>query len=186
MNALETINRLVEAEDPKGFIKRVLKQQKPQFEVGYEVISGTGITRDIMDACLTALKELDRNAFLQEISDSDVFNYSTLGEADPDFDPDYYTYEHLFNRLQKYCPPLTYFGSREADGAIGCWPPDSMAIDDLVAEGKATYVGENETLRAHQIHQGDFTTVDAPYVLIEYDGDLECWSKATRQKLWHY
>ena len=186
MNALAIVNQVVEAENPKDFLRRLQADAKTkrQFNIGEEVIHGTGVTRDIMDACLEALRVLSQEAYDAEIDD-EIIRYLATEETEPDFDPEYYLYEHLFDVLQKYCPPFTYFGSNEADGAIGCWPPDSMAIEELADNGELTHITDEDDARCLAVMHGDFSTVDAPYALIEYDGDMELWCKATRQKIWH-
>jgi len=174
---------VTESEDPKQTFKQLPRKPTNQFEVGEEIIHGTGDTRDIMEACLNALKRLDKFRFMAEISDHDVFQYTTLGDIENDFDPEYYLYEHLFDVMQKYCPMFTYFGGRYADGAIGCWPPESEHIDDLVGTGKLTFLQDHQ---AFGVMHGDFTGIETRYVLVEYDGDMELWDSLTKQPVWKY
>jgi hypothetical protein len=186
--ALQLVALLLDGEDPKQTFKKLPRKPEHQFEVGEEVIRGTGDTRDIMDACLNALKRLDKNRFNAEISDHDVFQYTTLGDIHNDFDPEYYLYEHLFNVLQKYCPPFTYFGSYEADGSIGCWPPDHMTIEELKDSDKLTYFDDHaDAEEAQRIANGDFAHVPTRYVLVDRaGGGMELWDSTTRQLVWKY
>jgi len=181
---------VLEGEDPKEFLRRVLKQsghKKNMLSVGEEVISGTGDTRDIMEACLNALKALDRDRFAAELSDHDVFQYTTLGEIHNDFDPEYYLFERLFSILQKYCPLFSYFGHLEADGSVGCWPLDNMALEDM-EEGKVTLVDERENpQQANAIRRGDFGGIPSPYAIIDKaQGGKELWNTQTFVKIWDW
>lgn len=182
--------RVLEGEDPKEFLKRHSAKeqaQSHQLGVGDEVITGTGDTRDIMEACFDALKRLDKGRFAAELSDHDVYQYTTLGEIHNDFDPEYYLYERLFNILQKYCPPFTYFGSLEADGSIGCWPLDNMALEDM-EDGKITLVDEHDNPQwASAIRRGDFTGIISPHVIIDKQGGgKELWNTQTFEKVWDW
>jgi len=154
---------IIEAETPKGTFSQF--PRGPQLDVGYEAISGTGITRDIISACLGTLKTIDEKAFLSEMENSDVAEYVQGGE--PDFDPDYYLYEHLFNVLQEYCPPFTYFGGFEADGAIGCWPYSDMDLEEQADLGKLTIINAHMNEQAHAVLAGNYTGITTRYVIVE-------------------
>ena len=186
--ALQLALRVLEGEDPKAFLKKIAPRQNNLLGVGEEVICCTGNVRDIMDACLYRLEQLDPAQYAAELEDSDVGAYREQGEAVqlPEFDPEYYTYEHLFNVMQKYCPPFSYFGSHQADGSIGCWPPDTMAIEELVDTDKLTYFGEDRPEQALAVIRGDYSEVNTRYVLIEYDGDMELWDSQRHVKVWEF
>ena len=179
---------VLEGEDPKEFLKRVAYGLKPHFEVGEEVISATGDTRDIIEACLQALKRMDKARFSAEISDHDVFQYTSLGEIENDFDPEYYLYEHLYNVLQKYCPPMTYFGSYEADGSVGCWPIDGDAISQMVDTDELFYIDESvNPEQADTVRRGDFSDIEPPYVMIEDPfTHKELWDKQHKRLVWKW
>lgn len=183
--ALQLATWLLDGEDPKAFIKSLPRKQDDKLTVGEEVISGTGDTRDIMDACLNTLKRLDKHRFAAEISDHDVFQYTTLGDIHNDFDPEYYLYERLFNILQKYCPPFTYFGSLEADGSIGCWPLDNMTLEE---QENVTLVDEDENPQlADALRRGDFGDIPTPYAIIDkHGGGKELWNTQTFEKIWEW
>jgi hypothetical protein len=186
--ALQLANRVLEGEDPKRFLKRVTPRKEHKLHVGEEVIRGTGITRDILDACLYRLEQLDPVQYAAELDDSDVATYREQGEAAqlPDFDPEDYTYEHLFGVMQKYCPPWTYFGSYEADGSIGCWPPDPMAREEMNDTGQLTWFDDDHGAQSEAVRRGDYTGIQTRYVLIDYDGDLELWDSQRHEIIWSY
>ena len=187
--ALQLANRVLEGEDPKAFLKRVAPRSN-KLQVGEEVIRGTGITQDIMDACLTRLEQLDPAQYAAELEDSEVAAYREQGDAAqlPDFDPEYYTYEHLFNVMQKYCPPCTYFGSYPADGSIGCWPPDTMDREEMNDVGHLTYFREQvQPGEVGAIQRGDYTFISTRYVLIEHPrGNLELWDSQRHEMVWTF
>lgn len=180
--------RILEGEDPKNFLQRVMPTMKPMLRVGEELIRGTGDTRDIMEACLDALKRLDKARFAAEISDHDVFQYTSLGEIHNDFDPEFYLYERLFSILQKYCPPMAYFGSHEADGSIGCWPIDGEAIEAMVDRDELFYLDARENPeQARAVRSGDFTGISPIYTMIEEPaGGKELWDRRTAKMLWEW
>jgi hypothetical protein len=187
--ALQLANRVLEGEDPKSFLKRVAPRKENTLQVGETVISGTGIVRDIMDACLYRLEQLDPAQYAAELEDSDVGAYREQGEAVqlPQFDPEYYTYEHLFNVMQKYCPPCSYFGSYEADGSIGCWPPDATAIDEMVDTEKLTYISDEQPEQGEAIRRGDYTGIHTRYVIVDWhNGPMELWDSQRHVKVWEF
>ena len=185
--ALQLAERVLEGENPKHFFQRIMPHQAPRLmQVGEEVCHGTGDTRDIMSACIDKLQELDAGLAKQELEDSDVANYVKDGVEAPDFDPEWYCFEHLYGVMQKLCPPFSYFGHHEADCSVGCWPPDTMTIEELADMDKLTYFDEDHGTEAQAVSNGDFTQVPTRYVLIEIDGDQELWDKTTRKLVWRY
>lgn len=183
--ALQLADRVLEGEDPKRFLKTVAPRNLLQ--VGETVIRCTGNTCDIMGACLLRLKAMDKARYADEIADSDVRTYCTQGEEVqlPNFDPEYYTYEHLFNIMQEYCPPCTYFGSSESDGDIGCWPPDTMAREEMNDMGQLTWFDDAHLEQSEAVRRGDYTGIRTRYVLIDY-GDLELWDSQRHEIVWSY
>ncbi len=146
--------------------------------VGDEVISGTSITRDIMEATLCKLHELDPAKY-EETLDVDVGEYLN-GREVADFDPDYFLMEILFTIMDDYCPAFTYFGFYEADGSVGCWPWDDMGLEDFAAR-KPEMLSYQE-----DADQPDFSSGSKFVVIQTPQGHKQCWETATRKQLWKW
>ena len=57
---------------------------------------------------------------------------------DLDYEVKIELYEYLVECIEEHCPPFTYFGSTEGDGAcIGIWP-HWEAIEEGILEGQIT------------------------------------------------
>jgi hypothetical protein len=108
--------------DPKDLDDRSDLEQEPVYlELG-SVSCGTMLEEDLIPRFLYALEGVDpakaeevRRDYAEEIE-----------QNDPDF------YSELFDILQEYCPPYTYFGAHPGDGAdFGVWINDDKIEDDL-------------------------------------------------------
>ena len=167
--------QLIEAETPKQAL-RYIKRPKEQFTVGEEFGHATSDAKSVIEAGLEALRTVDRAKY-EETMSGEVGDY-LRGDNPEDFDPDYFACERLFDMLNPYCPPFTYFGFYEADGSIGCWPWDSMSLEDYEAmhPDKLTYEGPV-----------DFTGVESTYIVaVNENGRKECWDVASRKMLWQW
>ena len=164
MNARQIID---EAIDPKRVLRSLRRRE--QMSVGEEVISGTGITRDIMEATFDKLKELNPIVY-EDLMTDEIREYLAGGEP-ADFDPEYYLYEQLFPHMGLYCPPFTYFGSYEADGSIGCWPIDEMELEELVDKG-VLVIQHGET---PDWSDRGIIGYHKNLILIKPSGSKECW-----------
>jgi len=187
--ALHLAAAVLEGEDPKEFLKRMsAAASKPHLEPGEEVCHATGITRDLLRSCFEALKNLDPATYQEELND-EVQSYLGGNENLEDFDPEWYLFEHLYSVLQKYCPPFTYFGNLEADGTLGCWPIGSDGIEEAVDRGDLTFVNEGqEPERYAAILNGDFSTIQTPYVMVKSPGatySIALFAK-TGKKIWEW
>lgn len=184
--ALHLACQVLEDLDPKAILRHLSANRKRLLSVGETVISGTGVAQDIMRACLYRLQQLDRAKYDEEMENPDVVDYLENEEPIDEFDPEEYTYEHLFNVMQEYCPPFTYFGNHETDGSIGCWPPDTMAREELDQADQLTWYDDRHAEQSEAIRRGDYTGILTRYVLIEYRGNLELWDSQRHTLLWTY
>ncbi len=139
MNARQIID---EAVDPKRVLRSVRREADRSLKVGDEVISGTADTRTVMSATLEKLFELNRKDYDAEVND-EIRMYLD-GYNPEDFDPEEYLFR-LFDLMGLYCPPFTYFGFYEADGSVGCWPYDDMALDEFVDKGVLVVQDDTDT-----------------------------------------
>lgn len=180
--AVQLVNRLLEGEDPKAFLKSLPRRKT--LEVGEVVCRPTSHASDIIRSCLRRLEDLDPARFAEEMTD-EIKHYLETDDPGDDFDPDYYAYEKLQDLMQDYCPPFTTFGW-DSGGDLGCNPPEQDAIDEWVDDGKLTVKTDEPEIRA--IERGDFSGIATRYVLTggHYVASMTLWDKLTRTKIWDY
>jgi hypothetical protein len=169
---------IIEAETPKKAFRR-LPRQSQRMKVGEEVISGTSITRDIMEATLSKLHALDPAKYDETLT-TEVAGYLNNDEMqDADFDPDYFLMEVLFAIMDDYVPAFTYFGFYEADGSVGCWPWDDMSLEDF-----ADRHPDKLTIQADR-DQPDYTDAHSQHIItMTPTGHKQCWHVPTRTQVW--
>lgn len=84
------------------------------------IIHGTMRIEDLVPALIDALRSVSPTT-----ADTMQAEFDTCKS---DEDRDYFLYETLFDAMDEYCLPFTYFGSHPGDGCdYGVWPVD---IDD--------------------------------------------------------
>lgn len=178
--------QIIEAESPKKVFRQVAAANPKRFEVGAEFGHATSHASDTIEAGMEALSTVDPRKHAELMGD-EVGHFLRHG-PNADFDEDYFAYEVMPGILQPYCPPFTYFGAYEADGSIGCWPWDGMALQDAVDEDKLFYVEEfRNPGQAGAIQHGNFTGITAPYAMIEMpSGSKELWDARTKQLVWKW
>lgn len=127
--ASELVRALVESgEKPADFFKRKeVGSQKGMLTIG-TVSRGTMVERHLIRRFMAALEEVDRSAYKQLRNDPDLAAFWEALDNNRDEDtPELREegsnlLEHLFDVLNKFCPPYTYFGAHEGDGSdYGCW-----------------------------------------------------------------
>jgi len=199
VDASALVESLLEAEDPKTLLRSYRLPPKQLLTVGEEISHGTAITRDIMRRCLHRLARLDPKRYQKEMKSRDLRDFLLTGDEDAaPFDPEYYL-DRLYGLMEEYCPPFTTFGSSEGDGtSIGCWPMDSMTLQDVEDWGELTRIRYPRAAAQENwyqdwqdqvvaIRQGNFERVPTEYVMIEHkDGTLELWHKPTKKRVWKY
>lgn len=119
-----------------GIIDRALARE---LEPGNEAIRGTAIPQDIIEASLAMLKDVHELGYEEFVAAHEeemvLLKYSQQDDTEL-----YEFMDKVFAKLDEYCPPYTYFGAYEADGAIGCWP----SYDDLREGGETEIIGYND------------------------------------------
>jgi hypothetical protein len=135
------------------------------------VSSGTMVTDDLIPDFIYELRKFNKKLAAQRQEE-----YDQLCEAEDEEGKDILLNEELFEDLQRYCPPWTYFGPHPGNGSdYGCWPPSRWELDDA-------------------IHDKEIVIVDAGmpwpkggerYVLAVNDhGNMTMYRRKGRRELW--
>ena len=152
------------------------------------VSSGTMVTEDVFNACISALEDLDTKAARQIQHDWDNVEMECSSRNNDDHDTgDCADCEEirsdilnndLWNALNDRCPSYVYFGANEGDGCnYGFWI-NFDSLEDDVKNGEVLKV--NDTSEIPSDYKG--------YIMLVNDhGNVTLYeqtSKRSRKKIW--
>lgn len=106
------------------------------------ISSGTMLDSDLIPVFLDTLEEVDSKRakslrwqyrkLLNYYSEERIKPYSDEEVEQLNEDASWLVNEELFNALNEYCPPYTYFGAHPGDGSdFGVWVSDDSIRDDI-------------------------------------------------------
>jgi hypothetical protein len=132
---------------------------RKQFSLG-SVSSGTMITEDVFDSCIYALQQLNKKrarAIQREWNnvEKDCPDHAGDDCANCDEARSEILNETLWNALNEYAAPYTYFGAHPGDGSdYGFWI-DFDSVEEAARDGEILKIDDTSAIRAyHRDYRG--------------------------------